>query len=147
MAYTPYYNGGWQSGEEGGTPITPAALNHMEDGIVTASNSAVDIFIPQTVTTWAGVFEYLSTIPENHNATIHIQNSTTVQLMSNNNVGVSVKGFVSRPGGSGTFDFMVVGISSGSSLSRIFTWRISGFTSGSVTPTVNTVYRFDGTAL
>lgn len=33
MAYTPYYTGGWQSGEEGGTPITPAALNNMEDGI------------------------------------------------------------------------------------------------------------------
>ena len=33
MAYTPYYSGGWQSGEEGGTPITPAALNNMEDGI------------------------------------------------------------------------------------------------------------------
>lgn len=33
MAYTPYYSGGWQSGEEGGTPITPAALNHMEAGI------------------------------------------------------------------------------------------------------------------
>lgn len=33
MAYTPYYSGGWQSGEEGGTPITPDALNHMEEGI------------------------------------------------------------------------------------------------------------------
>lgn len=31
--YTPYYSGGWQTGEEGGTPITPAALNNMEDGI------------------------------------------------------------------------------------------------------------------
>ena len=33
MSYTPYYPGGWQSGEEGGTPITPAALNNMETGI------------------------------------------------------------------------------------------------------------------
>ena len=33
MAYTPYYSGGWQSGESGGTPITPAALNNMESGI------------------------------------------------------------------------------------------------------------------
>lgn len=36
MAYTPYYSGGWQSGEEGDTPVTPAALNHMEDGIAGA---------------------------------------------------------------------------------------------------------------
>ena len=33
MAYTPYYSGGWQSGQEGNTPITPAALNNMENGI------------------------------------------------------------------------------------------------------------------
>lgn len=35
MAYTPYYSGGWQSGEQGGTPITPAALNNIESGIGT----------------------------------------------------------------------------------------------------------------
>lgn len=33
MAFTPYYPGGWQSGEEGGTPITPAALNHYDDAL------------------------------------------------------------------------------------------------------------------
>lgn len=33
MAYTPYYSGGWQNGEEGSTPVTPAALNNMENGI------------------------------------------------------------------------------------------------------------------
>lgn len=38
MAYTPYYTGGWQSGEEGGTPITPDALNHMEEGIKDAND-------------------------------------------------------------------------------------------------------------
>ena len=35
-SYNPYYSGGWQSGEEGGTPITPDALNHMDDGIAGA---------------------------------------------------------------------------------------------------------------
>lgn len=39
MAYTPYYSGGWQSGEEGATPVTPAALNHMEAGIQNALQS------------------------------------------------------------------------------------------------------------
>ena len=33
MSYEKYYPGGWQSGESGGTPITPEALNHMENGI------------------------------------------------------------------------------------------------------------------
>ena len=38
MAWTPYYSGGWQSGEQGGTPITPAALNNMENGIKAAND-------------------------------------------------------------------------------------------------------------
>lgn len=37
MSYEKYYPGGWQSGETGGTPITPEALNHMENGIVNAA--------------------------------------------------------------------------------------------------------------
>lgn len=37
MSYEPYYSGGWQSGESGGTPITPEALNHMEEGIEKAA--------------------------------------------------------------------------------------------------------------
>lgn len=35
MAFTPYYPGGWQSGVEGGTPITPDALNHYDDYLET----------------------------------------------------------------------------------------------------------------
>lgn len=33
MSYEEYYPGGWQSGESGGTPITPEALTHIENGI------------------------------------------------------------------------------------------------------------------
>lgn len=40
MSYNPYYLGGWQSGEVGGTPITPEALNNMEDGITEAQETA-----------------------------------------------------------------------------------------------------------
>jgi len=42
MAYTPYYNNGWQSGEEGNTPITPDALNHIEEGLVGAVSKSGD---------------------------------------------------------------------------------------------------------
>ena len=34
MSYSKFYPNGWQSGESGGTPITPAALDHMEKGIL-----------------------------------------------------------------------------------------------------------------
>jgi hypothetical protein len=40
MSYTPYYDTKWQSGEEGNTPITPAALNWMETGIADAHTTA-----------------------------------------------------------------------------------------------------------
>lgn len=33
MSYERYYPNGWQSGQSGGTPITPEALNHIEDGL------------------------------------------------------------------------------------------------------------------
>lgn len=37
MAYSPYYTGGWADNEEGLTPMTADALNHMEDGITNNS--------------------------------------------------------------------------------------------------------------
>lgn len=33
MSYERFYPNGWQSGESGGTPITPEAMNHIEKGI------------------------------------------------------------------------------------------------------------------
>lgn len=51
--YTPYYSGGWQSGESGGTPITPAALNNMESGIgaaLTAANVVDNLTNPSSNT-------------------------------------------------------------------------------------------------
>lgn len=40
MSYSKFYPNGWQSGEAGGTPITPDALNHIEDGIASAAERA-----------------------------------------------------------------------------------------------------------
>ena len=40
MSYSPYYPSGWQTGEAGATPITPAALNYVENGIKNAQNEA-----------------------------------------------------------------------------------------------------------
>jgi len=49
MAFTPYYPGGWQSGEEGGTPITPAALNHYDDYLETTyTQTETDAAIAQS---------------------------------------------------------------------------------------------------
>ena len=38
MSYSRFYSGGWQDGESGATPITAEALNHMEQGIISANS-------------------------------------------------------------------------------------------------------------
>lgn len=49
MSYTPYYPNGWLSGETGKTPITPEALNHMEQGIVGAIRKDEPIILVEGV--------------------------------------------------------------------------------------------------
>lgn len=43
MAYEKYYENGWKNNEEGATPITAAALNHMEEGIVDLDEQVSDL--------------------------------------------------------------------------------------------------------
>lgn len=71
MAYTPYYSGGWQSGETGGTPITPAALNNIESGISAAirgtgsiSNDTLGSY-KNTTTDWENTGITI-TVPQGH---------------------------------------------------------------------------------
>ncbi len=42
MSYEKVYEGGFRSGEAGGTPISPEALNHMEEGIAAASEKRIE---------------------------------------------------------------------------------------------------------
>lgn len=49
MSYTPYYPNGWLSGEAGNTPITPEALNHMEQGIANAVSKTEPIILAKGV--------------------------------------------------------------------------------------------------
>ena len=66
MNYTPYYPNRWASGETGGTPITPEALNHMEDGIAAALRKDGGIMTGMLQLT-AGV-HYGETLPAAGNA-------------------------------------------------------------------------------
>ena len=50
MSYKPYYTNGWKSGEAGGTPSTPEALNHMEAGIEAAGTHTDSTSNPHKVT-------------------------------------------------------------------------------------------------
>lgn len=55
MSYEKFYPNGWQSGENGGTPITPEALNHMEQGIADLDTRLVDYVVAKGT---SGVWSY-----------------------------------------------------------------------------------------
>lgn len=117
--YTPYYSGGWQSGESGGTPITPAALNNMESGIgaaLTAGNVINNLNSPSTTTVPSSTA--VANIIGANNAGFH--NS----IYRGKNLGTSVTAAQWAAISAGTFDDLFIGdywvINS-------VTWRIAAF--------------------
>jgi hypothetical protein len=153
MAFTPYYSGGWQSGEEGGTPITPDALNHYDDYLETTyTQTETDAAIAQstadeaksydvTGTTWADVYSTLSKLAAGRPAVVSIAGGAA-SLMTGSKTAFACTG-IAKVVTSGVYEFMVM-----SNISQyIYTWRITGLTSASSTPTISTVYRFSGTAV
>ena len=119
MAYTPYYHGGWQSGEEGGTPITPEALNNMETGIGNAlTGGDVVNNLTSSATDKVPSVASVGAIIGANNAGFH--NS----IYRGKNLGTSVTAAQYAAISAGTFDDMFVGdywvINS-------VTWRIAGF--------------------
>lgn len=92
MAYTKNYPNGWQSGQAGGTPITPAALDNIEDGI---SNNDTAI---TTINTALGNMTYTRySVPGGSSQTITL-GTWNVYLVS----GYSVAAIVYTGSASGT---------------------------------------------
>lgn len=58
MAYTPFYAGGWKDYPNTSTPITSAALNHMEAGIAAAGEGAGGEVFVKTVGSQSGNYYY-----------------------------------------------------------------------------------------
>lgn len=138
-SYNPYYSGGWQSGEEGGTPITPDALNHMDGGIAGAydytqqstANKAQKIFF--NVATWADVYSKLSTLEAGETASMLV-GTAVVSMMTGGAVSsAGLTGFVGATNtGAGRYTFFATHY--GCDFSCM--WEINGLTSASATPTV-----------
>ncbi len=83
MAYSPYYTNGWQNGEEGGTPITAAAMNHMEGGV---EDNA----------------EAIDTLNSN---VANLQNNRMYTPILSSNVSVSANGGTATVNNAGTYGF------------------------------------------
>ena len=58
--YKPYYPGGWKSGAAGGTPLTPEALDHFDEGIASAlpADKVIAVYgAPVNFTAGVGYYE------------------------------------------------------------------------------------------
>ena len=96
-----------------------------------------------TGTTWADVYSTLSKLSAGRSAVVSI-NGGTASLMTGGKTSFASTGvakFVNPT--NGVYEFMVMSNTS----QYIYTWRITGMTSASSTPTISTVYRFSGTAV
>ncbi len=139
----------------GNVNITPANIGAVADSdiigishggtgassIGTAlTNLGVSFYV--TSTTWPGVFATLSKIPTGRVSTCYLS-SDAAKLLSGNKTATSTYYGSMTKSTNGDFFFHITahtGIYQ-------YAWRITGFTSADVTPTVDTVYRYTGTAI
>lgn len=97
--------------------------------------------------TWADLYAKLSKITNNQTAAVSFGNNA-MSLLTGGKVTAGTQGQVSRFGSNNAnFSFMAVGNTGSGVSNAIYTWRVTGWTSASVTPTVGTVYRYSGTAI
>lgn len=135
-SYNPYYSGGWQSGEEGGTPITPDSLNHMDDGIAGAydytqqstADKAISLHINGS--TWSDLWTALSTIPTAKTGVAYIL-GTAVSLITGGQFSSACDGIIARYTAGTGFNFLLVQQSTGKLINTVVTFD-SAHTSATV---------------
>lgn len=100
-------------------------------------NLAASIYL--NTATWEGVYAQLNTIPRAYTANVRMSGSVAA-LMTNNAQNNTLRGFVSRSADGNAYDFLAFS----SAGMYLYAWQILDFTSGSVTPTVGPIYRYNG---
>ena len=93
--------------------------------------------------TWSEIYTILSPLEGTVKSAFFIAQGVPAGVLTGGKLNSAIKGIVNRAG-AGVYDFIAF---TGYQPQYIWVWRISGFTSGSVTPTVGSVYRFTGTAI
>ena len=168
MAYTPYYSGGWQSGEEGNTPITPAALNNMEQGIenanaigdpVTVAHGGTNattalaalenlgapsaVFISSTAgVSWEAIYNVLYPLQVSKTHCVYF-GQTPANIITNGKVSGSILyGIFVRSVSSGNESWVFMLANAAAS---IYTFNIQGVTSAG--GTFGSIYKHTGTAV
>lgn len=137
-----------------GTPLQASALptvpiNKGGTGKTTATEAlnalgAAASLNLSSYTTWATLYPVFSTIPASKTVVFCCDgsNSGASSLLTGGAATASLKGTVTSLGG-GTYDFLAF-TASGSGSGELATWRITGFTAASATPTVAALQRYYG---
>lgn len=112
------------------------------DAAIAQSTATLNLNFSVNDDTWGEIYTILSDM-SNLKSAFFIAQGMATNVLTNGKLNIAVKGIVNRAA-DGVYDFMAY---TGYQPRYIWVWRISGFTSGSVTPTVSAVYRFTGTAI
>lgn len=131
----------------GGTGATSAAAALTELGAYSKAQTDAkisDVNLNVDGTTFAALYALLSKIPNGAAAAVYFT-TNAAQTLSGTKVSSGGAAVVARFSGGSTFTIMMAGnINSGSS-NAIYTWRLTGWSSASATPTISTVYSYTGT--
>ncbi len=142
MAYTRYYPNGWKNGAAGGTPITPAALDHIEDGILNITPENLGLAMEFNGTwTLANMYPVMRKVSVPGSALLWLS-PTAISLLSGGKVTTYCTVVASRENAS---DWRFMAFHGADAY--VYVWHITGWSSAAVTPTIGTVYRFTGTAI
>lgn len=118
-----------------------------DSAISTAVNTATaDINLNVDGTTFATLYAILSKIPNGASAACYFT-TNAASTLSGSKVTSGGGAVVSRFSGGSTFAIMMAGNTGSGSSNAIYTWRVTGWSSASTTPTISTVYRYSGTAI
>lgn len=112
------------------------------DELIAQSTANLNFSFGVNDDTWSEIYTILSLLDTTKSA-FFIAQGVPAGVLTDGKLNITIKGMVNRAA-AGIYDFIAF---TGYQPQYIWIWRISGFTSGSVTPTVSAVYRFTGTAI
>lgn len=138
---------GATSAADARTALSVYTKAQTDSAISTAVNTATaDINLNVDGTTFATLYAILSKIPNSASAACYFT-TNAASTLSGSKVTSGGGAVVSRFSGGSTFAIMMAGNTGSGSSNAIYTWRVTGWSSASTTPTISTVYRYSGTAI
>lgn len=135
--------GGTNANNASGARTNLSVYSKVEtDSAISQSTATLNLNFVANDDTWSEIYTILSEM-SNLKSAFFMAQGVPAGVLTGGKYTNALKGMVNRAA-NGVYDFIAF---TGYQPQYIWVWRISGFTSGSVTPTVSAIYRFTGTAI